>query len=95
MKTFALNRAAKNTTLRQFRQILRPGFFEGFDEKRKRIGEQIPVRVLWGDKDPYVPTRYAQAFPGAQVTVLPDAGHWVPLTATEKLATEIKSLGNR
>jgi len=93
VQTFALNRAAKNTTLRQFRQILKPGFFAGFDEMRRAIGERIPVRVLWGDKDPYVPVQYAQRFPGAAVTVLPEAGHWVPLTATQRLAEEIRALG--
>lgn len=92
VNTFALNPAAKNVTLRQFRQIIQPEFFSGFDEMLKKIGEQTPTRVLWGDGDPYVPVRYAHAFPNATVTILPDAGHWVPITATEKLAEEIEAL---
>jgi pimeloyl-ACP methyl ester carboxylesterase len=43
--------------------------------KRKR-----PALVVWGENDPYIPVevayRQAQAFPGAQVHVVKDAGHW-------------------
>ena len=39
-----------------------------------------PSLVLWGDRDPYLPARfaqaYAQALPDAQLQVLPGAGHW-------------------
>jgi pimeloyl-ACP methyl ester carboxylesterase len=39
-----------------------------------------PSLVLWGDRDPYIPTRfanaYAQALPSSQLQVVPAAGHW-------------------
>jgi pimeloyl-ACP methyl ester carboxylesterase len=42
---------------------------------------KAPALVVWGDKDPYLPTefahRYADALGGpATVDVVPDAGHW-------------------
>ena len=42
---------------------------------------KAPVLVVWGDKDPYLPTRfahdYAEALGGsAEVDVVADAGHW-------------------
>lgn len=39
-----------------------------------------PALVLWGDRDPYLPTRlahdYAGALPGARAEVVQGAGHW-------------------
>jgi pimeloyl-ACP methyl ester carboxylesterase len=50
-RTFALNRGAKRTTLRQFRQFMQPGFFKEFEKMRERILSRAPCRVLWGDQD--------------------------------------------
>lgn len=91
--TFARNRDAKRTTLRQFRQIMRPGFFGEFAGMRARILSAVPCRVIWGDKDRFIPVRFAQAFGCKQVTILPDAGHWVALTAPDALAREVEALG--
>jgi pimeloyl-ACP methyl ester carboxylesterase len=50
-----------------------------------RLGErlgtiQAPGLVLWGERDPYIPPRfaaaYAQALPHAEAEVLPGLGHW-------------------
>ncbi len=90
---FALNPVAKRTTLRQFRQFIRPEFFRGFEEMRRRLITQVPCRVLWGDQDPYLPVSCAERFEGAHVTVLPKAGHWVPLVAANQLAAEVEALG--
>lgn len=39
-----------------------------------------PALVMWGDKDPYIPPRFADAYaaalPNATVEHLDDAGHW-------------------
>jgi pimeloyl-ACP methyl ester carboxylesterase len=40
-----------------------------------------PALVVWGDRDPYVPARFAEAYAGAlggdaEVLHVPDAGHW-------------------
>ncbi len=40
-----------------------------------------PALVVWGDQDPYIPSRFAEAYAAAlggpaQVLHLPDAGHW-------------------
>jgi hypothetical protein len=48
--SFALNRAAKRTTLRQFRQFMRPGFFMEFAAMRERILSKVPCRVVWATK---------------------------------------------
>src|SRR6266481_4439364 len=78
--SFACNRDAKRTTLRQFRQFMQPGFFREFAAMRERILRQVPCRVVWGDNDKFIPVRFAQAFGSRQVRILLDAGHWVALT---------------
>ncbi len=93
--TFALNRDAKRTTLRQFRQIMRPGFFREFAAMRERILSKVPCRVVWGDKDKFIPVRFAHAFGSKEVRILPDAGHWVALTAPGALASEVEALAAR
>ena len=39
-----------------------------------------PALILWGDRDIYFPTRFAQAYaealPAAELEVIPAAGHW-------------------
>ena len=35
-----------------------------------------PTLVVWGDKDPYVPSRFAERFDAENVVHLPQAGHW-------------------
>ena len=46
-----------------------------------------PTLVLWGDKDPYLPTKfahdYAALLPNAECEVLENAGHWVWLDRPE------------
>jgi pimeloyl-ACP methyl ester carboxylesterase len=40
----------------------------------------VPALVVWGEKDAYLPSSYAErqreAFPSAEVHVLPASGHW-------------------
>lgn len=91
-RSFALNGDAKRTSLRQFRQFMRPGFFKDFATMRERIVAGAPCRVLWGDKDSFIPVEWAHRFGARSVTVLPDAGHWVALTAPDALAAEVVAL---
>jgi len=47
---------------------------------RNLAGLDLPVLVVWGKQDPYVPVRFAEqqrsVFPNARVTILEDSGHW-------------------
>jgi pimeloyl-ACP methyl ester carboxylesterase len=54
-----------------------------------------PALVVWGDRDPYLPAAFAEAYAGAlggeaDVLHLPDAGHWPWLDrpdAVDRIAT--------
>jgi haloalkane dehalogenase len=91
--SFAMNRDAKRTTLRQFRQVMQPGFFEDFAAMRERILARVPCRVLWGDNDSFIAAEFAHRFGSKQVTILANAGHWVAFTAPDALATEVEAVG--
>jgi len=45
-----------------------------------RLGSlTMPALVVWGERDPYIPTRFAREYAkalGAELLLLPDAGHW-------------------
>ena len=91
-KSFAMNSDAKRVTLRQFRQIMQPGFFKDFAGMRQRILERTPCRVLWGEGDNFISVQYAQSFGSKQVTILPNVGHWVALIAPDALAAEVDAI---
>lgn len=55
------------------------------EHKLARSGERlreldVPALVVWGMRDPYIPSRfaraYAEALPRAELLELEDAGHW-------------------
>lgn len=50
-----------------------------------------PALVVWGAHDPYLPVTHARrqevAFPGAEVHVLDDSGHWPFIDAPDRCAT--------
>ena len=50
----------------------------------------VPALVIWGEDDAYLPSSYAyrqrEAFPSAEVHVLPASGHWPFVDAPETVA---------
>ena len=59
----------------------------------------VPTSVVWGDKDPFFPTeqayRTAALIPGADVVVIPGAGHFLPDETPTELASEIQAVARR
>ena len=53
----------------------------------------IPALVIWGERDPYLPSRYAeiqkQAFPHARIIKLADSGHFPFVDNPEAVAAEV------
>jgi pimeloyl-ACP methyl ester carboxylesterase len=84
--TFALNKDAKRSALRQFPVMTSPLFFKNYEAYLQRITSDVPCVVVWGDHDPYVPIEWANSFAKAPVEIIPNGGHWVAITAPEKLA---------
>jgi pimeloyl-ACP methyl ester carboxylesterase len=67
--------------------------FNNFSRARTTMPSSLPCRVVWGDKDKFIPVKFAHAFGAKQITIVPGAGHWVALTAPETLALAVEALG--
>jgi pimeloyl-ACP methyl ester carboxylesterase len=73
------DRRTKRAVLKLYRATDDPGGMSA--EFCELMGTRdIPALVIWGEKDAYLPASYAekqrQAFPSADVHVLPASGHW-------------------
>ncbi len=53
----------------------------------------VPTLVIQGKKDPYIPLAQAQHLqqdiPNAQLNIIPDGGHFLPLDTPEQVAHAI------
>lgn len=81
-----------------------PAFYRqiaAYDERflhdnEQRLGQiDIPVRVLWGTRDAWIPTdtgqRLTSLIPGATLSLIEDAGHLLHRDAPVALMSEIRS----
>jgi len=73
------DRRTKRAVLKLYRASDDPG--AGGEEFAALMAPRdIPALVIWGGQDAYLPSEYAarqrDAFPSAEVHVLPSSGHW-------------------
>lgn len=75
------NRASRRAVFRLYRASKQ----RVIDRRTPQLAERLrpldlPAQVVWGARDAYIPVRYAslqqEVFPRAEVTELPDSGHW-------------------
>jgi haloalkane dehalogenase len=65
--------------------------FDGaWQERWKQVARQVPVLVLWGGRDPYLPARHAHDLGGRRVEVLEDCGHWIAVEAPDQVAAALR-----
>lgn len=73
------DRRTRKAVLKLYRATDDPG---GMSEALVQLfaEREIPALVIWGEQDAYLPSSYAErqreAFPAAEVHVLPASGHW-------------------
>jgi haloalkane dehalogenase len=92
VREFALDGKSKRSTLRLFRQMVPWSYFDGVDAMVRELIERKPVRVVWGEGDPYISASYARRFAGAPLQLLPRAGHWVPISAADTVAQAVREV---
>lgn len=80
--------AARRMMLRMYRG-LHPQDLVGWEERLAALTTKVPTHVLWGDKDPFIATTFADTFGQAQVEHFPEYGHWLPVEAPEVVAQRI------
>lgn len=88
------DRGTRRAVLRLYRAT-NPDAVEAFSaevEARLRPHD-LPALVLWGERDIYLPSRYAEiqrrVFPSAQIVRLPDSGHWPFADNPDAVAAEV------
>jgi pimeloyl-ACP methyl ester carboxylesterase len=73
------DRRTRRAVLKLYRATDDPGA-AGAEFSAFMAPRNIPALVIWGEADAYLPSRYAarqrDAFPSADVHVLPTSGHW-------------------
>ena len=45
--------------------------------------QKVPVKVRWGEHDPYIPRWVSGCFHSSDVQIIPGCGHWVQLEAPD------------
>lgn len=60
--------------------------FRGWEDDLRELTARVPAIVLWGDRDPYLPTAFAERFGAQEVRHLPECGHWPHLEAVDEVA---------
>lgn len=85
---FTKRRITRRAMLDMYRQTP-PKNFVPWQEQFHQAANDLDIVVLWGERDPYIPGRFADGFHSADVRKLPDIGHWVPLEAPDLVADAI------
>jgi pimeloyl-ACP methyl ester carboxylesterase len=84
-----LTPAWKHMVVRLYRAA-DPAAFREWGPRMLRLTAQVPVLVLWGRHDPYIPLWVADRFGAERVVQFPESGHWTPSEAPDRVATEIE-----
>ncbi|NEX62377.1 alpha/beta fold hydrolase [Noviherbaspirillum galbum] len=97
------SRAHVSATYRAFtgrvrRMVLRlyrgldPEVFEGWDASLRALSNSVPSLVMWGDRDTYIGSVFADRFGARQVMHFPESGHWLMLEAPEVVSRRLLAL---
>ena len=67
--------SVRQMVLRLYRG-LDPEVFQTWDTELRALAAQIPSLVIWGDRDTYIDSRFAERFGAQKVMHCPHCGHW-------------------
>lgn len=66
-----------------------PEKFAGLEKGLLELAKKIPVMVLWGDCDPYLPKSMADRFGAREIHHFKDCGHWLPVEDADGVAARL------
>jgi pimeloyl-ACP methyl ester carboxylesterase len=55
-----------------------PAMLADWRPRYEAMADKVPIQVLWGVHDPYIPQRFAHSFHTDAVELVDDSGHWLP-----------------
>lgn len=81
-------------------ELYRSGDFEQLEPYEGRLAAlEVPTLLLWGEEDPFAPLaagkRFEEELPGAELTVLEGAGHFIWEDAPEPTSQAVTSFLSR
>ena len=89
--TYALLTPSVKATVLKLYRAVRQSSFAGWEERYGHAAKKIPVLVLWGEDDPYIPSAFAETFGAQRVVKVPGAGHWLPAVEPTRVSEELLS----
>lgn len=66
-----------------------PRNFAPWQEGYRQLVARVPLLVIWGDRDPYIASTFADRFGAPDVQHVPDGGHWLFAEAPDDVATRL------
>jgi pimeloyl-ACP methyl ester carboxylesterase len=87
----AFGKDTKRMVLRWYR-AMDPEVHAGWPEKLLASTANVPKQVLWGDRDPFLPSKTAERFGTDEVQHFADYGHWVMIENPDVAAQSIAKL---
>jgi len=78
----------------RFYRHLDPPKLAGWPEKLVASAGTLPRQVIWGEQDPYIPSRMADRF-GGEVHRFGDVSHWAMMEAPDRVAPLIREFAQR
>lgn len=84
------SRDVKGNILRQYRAIETKIYAE-WEPKLLALTKRVPMIVLWGDRDPFIESRFAERFGAQVVQHYPNYGHWIAAEAVEEVAGKLNA----
>jgi len=69
-----------------------PAALGAWESRWQVLTQKVPVKILWGAHDPYLPRWVAGSFHTDAVEIVEDSGHWVPAEAPERLIASLRAL---
>lgn len=91
-RTYALVTPSVKRHMLQWYRATDPRHFTGWEERLRAVLAAKPSQVLWAQRDPYIPARFADRFGAREVHRFDDLGHWLQLEAPARVADRIRAL---
>ncbi len=85
-RTWALMTGRMKAEVLRLYRATDPQGFAGWEDRLLALTAERPTMVIWGDRDPYIRSHYAERFGATKVVHLPEVGHWPPIEAPEETA---------
>ena len=82
--------AVRRMILRLYRAIS-PKDFVGWQDRLLAFTREVPTLVLWGDRDPFIASTYAERFGAARVEHFAENGHWLAIEAPDEVAQRLQT----